>query len=74
VAYREEIVFRRCAGRLFQTYFNDGWVVVVVTSMLFGAYHWWTGVGNIVEAVLVGALLMLFYQRSTALWSIVLAH
>ncbi len=74
VAYSEEIVFRRCARRLFQTYFNDGWVLVVVTSILFGAYHWWTGVGNIAEAVLVGILLMLFYQRSMALWPVVLAH
>jgi membrane protease YdiL (CAAX protease family) len=42
--------------------------------VLFGAYHWWTGVGNIAEAVLVGILLMLFYQRSKALWPVVLAH
>ena len=32
------------------------------------------GSGNIVEAVLIGALLMLFYQRSVALWPVVLAH
>jgi len=44
---------------LFQIYLNDGYALVVVTSMLFGAYHWWTGIGNIVEAVLIGALLML---------------
>jgi membrane protease YdiL (CAAX protease family) len=44
------------------------------TSLLFGAYHWWTGIGNIIEAVLVGVLLMLFYRRSAALWPVVLAH
>ena len=48
--------------------------LVVVTSLLFGAYHWWTGMGNIVEAVLIGVLLMLFYIRSAALWPVVLAH
>ena len=74
VAYCEEIVFRRCALRLFQRYFNDKWVLVVITSVLFGAYHWWTGIGNIAEAVLIGILLMLFYQRSKALWPVVLAH
>jgi len=37
-------------------------------------YHWWTGIGNIVEAVSVGVLLMLFYRRSAALWPAVLAH
>jgi hypothetical protein len=41
---------------------------------LFGAYHWWTGIGNIVEAVLIGVLLMLFYRRPAALWPVVLGH
>ena len=74
VAYSEEIVFRRCARQVFQIYLNDGYALVVVTSILFGAYHWWTGIGNIVEAVLIGILLMLFYRRSAALWPVVLAH
>ena len=74
VAYSEEIVFRRCARHLFQIYLNDGYALVVVTSILFGAYHWWTGIGNIVEAVLIGVLLMLFYRRSAALWPVVLGH
>ena len=74
VAYSEEIVFRRCARHLFQIYLDDGYALVVVTSILFGAYHWWTGIGNIVEAVLIGILLMLFYRRSAALWPVILAH
>ena len=60
VAYSEEIVFRRCARHLFQIYLGDSYVSVFVTSLLFGAYHWWTGVGNIVEAAMMGILLMLF--------------
>ena len=74
VAYSEEIVFRRCARHLLQIYLNDGYALVVVTSILFGAYHWWTGIGNIVEAVVIGVLLMLFYRRSGALWPVVLGH
>jgi CAAX protease family protein len=74
VAYSEEIVFRRCARDFFRTYLDDGFALVVVTSILFGAYHWWTGVGNILEAILIGGLLMLFYRRSGALWPAVLAH
>jgi uncharacterized protein len=74
VAYSEEIVFRRSARHVFQIYLNDGYALVVVTSILFGAYHWWTGLGNIVEAVLIGVLLMLFYRRSAALWPVVLGH
>jgi membrane protease YdiL (CAAX protease family) len=74
VAYSEEIVFRRCARHVFQIYLKDGYALVVVTSILFGAYHWWTGIGNIAEAVLIGVLLMLFYRRSVALWPVVVAH
>jgi uncharacterized protein len=50
VAYSEEIVFRRCARHLFRMYLNDGYTLVIATSLLFGAYHWWTGIGNIVES------------------------
>ena len=46
----------------------------MVTSALFGAYYWWTGIGSIVEAVLIGILLMLFYLRAAALWPVVIAH
>jgi uncharacterized protein len=74
VAYSEEIVFRRCARHLFQVYVGDGYILVFATSLLFGAYHWWTGIGNIIEAVIIGALLMLFLQRSKALWPVVLGH
>ncbi len=74
VAYSEEIVFRRCARHLFQIYLGDGYLSVLVTSFLFGAYHWWTGVGNIVEAFMVGVMLMLFFRQSQALWPVVLGH
>ena len=53
---------------------NNGYALLVVTSLLFGAYHRWTGIGNIVEALSIGVLLMLFYRRSAALWPVVLAH
>jgi uncharacterized protein len=74
VAYSEEIVFRRCARQVFQTYLGNGSLLVLVTSLLFGAYHWWIGVGNIVEATMMGVLLMLFFLQSEALWPVVLGH
>jgi membrane protease YdiL (CAAX protease family) len=74
VAYSEEIVFRRCARHIFKIYMDDGYGLVVITSLLFGAYHWWTGLGNIVQATMMGVLLMLFFRRSAALWPVVLAH
>jgi membrane protease YdiL (CAAX protease family) len=74
VAYSEEIIFRRCARYVFRSYLGDGYILVFVTSLLFGAYHWWAGFGNIVEAAIIGILLMLFLQRSEALWPVFLSH
>jgi uncharacterized protein len=74
VAYSEEVVFRRCARHVSKPYLGDGSLLVLVTSLLFGAYHWWTGVGNILEAALMGVLFMLFLQRSGSLWPVVLSH
>ena len=74
VALNEEIVFRRCARHLLQSYLDDGYALVLATSFLFGAYHWWTGFGNIGAAVVIGGLLMMLYRRSGALWPAVLGH
>jgi uncharacterized protein len=74
VGYSEEVVFRRCARHVFKPYLGDGSLLVLVTSLLFGVYHWWTGAGNILEAVLMGVLFMLFLQRSGSLWPVVLSH
>jgi membrane protease YdiL (CAAX protease family) len=74
VACSEEILFRRCARHVFSAYMGDGYALVVVTSLLFAAYHWWTGVGTILEAAMMGVLLMLFFRRSAALWPVVLGH
>jgi membrane protease YdiL (CAAX protease family) len=74
VAYSEEIIFRRCARYALRSYLGDGYLLAFVASLLFGAYHWWTGFGNIIEATIIGSLLMLFLQRSEALWPVFLAH
>jgi hypothetical protein len=74
VAFSEEIIFRRCARYTLQSYLGDGYVLAFITSLLFGAYHWWAGFGNIIEATMIGVLLMLFLQRSEALWPVFIGH
>jgi membrane protease YdiL (CAAX protease family) len=74
VAYHEEVVFRRLASQVFQGWLGDGWAMVAVTSLLFAAYHWWTGIPNVCMAFVVGALLMLAYKHLRALWPAVVAH
>jgi len=74
VAYHEEIVFRRVARHVFQKWLGDGYAMIVATSLLFAAYHWWSGIGNICSAFLLGVGLMLAYKRLGALWPVMLAH
>jgi len=74
VAYSEEVIFRRCARHVIESRVGDGYLLVVASSLLFGAYHWWTGLGSIVEATIMGVLLMLFLRRAGSLWPVVLAH
>ena len=74
VAYHEEIVFRRMARHAFLPLLGDGVAMVMVTSLLFAAYHWWSGIGNITVAFLLGIALMLAYQRLKVLWPVVTAH
>jgi membrane protease YdiL (CAAX protease family) len=73
VATSEEILFRRCMRHMFQPLLGED-KMVIVTSLIFGAYHWWTGIGNVVAVALLGVPLMLFYLRSKALWPVVVAH
>ena len=74
VAISEEILFRRCARCVLQPYLGSGVAMIAASALLFGAYHWWTGIGNIISVTLIGVMLMVFYMRSKALWPVVTAH
>jgi membrane protease YdiL (CAAX protease family) len=74
VALSEEIFFRRCASEVFQSYFKSDYLLIAATSILFGLYHWWAGIGAIVAATIMGALWMQFLRRSGSLWPVVVAH
>jgi membrane protease YdiL (CAAX protease family) len=41
---------------------------------LFGAFHWWTGIPNIIYATVFGIAAMWIYQRAGALWPLVVIH
>jgi membrane protease YdiL (CAAX protease family) len=48
VAFSEEIVFRRCAAHALRSHLGNGSLLILATSLLFGFYHWWAGLGHIV--------------------------
>jgi hypothetical protein len=74
VAYSKEVIFRRCSRAVLRNSLGDGLAMVITTSVLFAAYHWWTGIGNIVSAMSYGVLAMLFYRRAGALLPVVVSH
>jgi uncharacterized protein len=73
VAVHEEIVYRR-AARLALAGLGDGKAMIVVSALLFGAFHWWTGIPNVFYATVFGVVAMLIYRRTGALWPIVVIH
>ena len=74
VAASEEVIFRQYLRQAFRPYLGNGIFAVLITSVLFGAYHWWAGLGNVLAATTLGIFLMLMLRRSGVLWPIVLAH
>jgi CAAX protease family protein len=74
VAFSEEIIFRRCARHVLQPYLGEGCVAVIASSLMFGCYHWWSGLGNVFLATMMGILFTLMLKRSVALWPVALAH
>ncbi|MCD9111104.1 CPBP family intramembrane glutamic endopeptidase [Bradyrhizobium japonicum] len=73
-AISEEVIFRRYIRLAFRPYLGDGIFVVLTTSVLFGASHWWAGLGNVLSAATVGLFFMLMLRRSGVLWPVALAH
>ena len=74
VAASEEIIFRRLLRNASQPCLGDGAFAILVTALVFGAHHWWSGIGNVLTAGAIGILFMVMYRRSGALWPVVLAH
>ncbi|MEY9125217.1 CPBP family intramembrane glutamic endopeptidase [Bradyrhizobium yuanmingense] len=74
VAISEEVIFRRYIRLAFRPYLGDGIFAVLTTSVLFGAVHWWAGLGNVLSTATVGLFLMLMLRRSGVLWPVALAH
>jgi CAAX protease family protein len=74
VAASEEIIFRRYLRDALQPLLGNGILAFLAASFLFGAYHWWAGIGNVLLAAVFGGLLLLMFRRSAALWPVALAH
>ena len=48
--------------------------MIIATSLLFAAYHWWTGLGNMVTAGLFGYRRDVAHRRAGSIRPVMLAH
>jgi membrane protease YdiL (CAAX protease family) len=74
VAASEEIIFRQCIRHALLPFLGRGTTVILATSLVFGFYHWWAGLGNILVATMLGVVFAIMLRRSVALWPVALAH
>jgi membrane protease YdiL (CAAX protease family) len=73
IALHEEIVFRRAMRQALGA-IGDGRKMAFISAILFGIFHWWTGIPNMILAGVFGYVAMRIYGRSGALWPLVIIH
>lgn len=74
VALHEEMVGRRLAAVALQRFFRSEWLLILVSALIFAAYHWWTGIGNMIGCLIYGLAAMACYRRTGSLWPVGIAH
>jgi len=53
---------------------GGGLAMIFASALLFGAYHWWTGLGSILATAVFGVAAMTVYRRLGILWPVMAAH
>ena len=70
----EEIVWRGYAMAFLEERMRSRWAVVMVTSVAFGALHWWGGPATIVMATVMGVAFSMLYLWRRTLTANIVAH
>ena len=77
--FYEELVFRGFIQSVFQQYFQQSqysfWIAGIITSMLFGVFHWQQGVFGVIPATLGGLYWTYLLKRYNGnLWYPIISH
>ena len=73
--FYEEIVFRGFIISTFEKYLNSFWLSALITSLLFGIYHWQQGIFGIFAATLAGLYWSFVYKYFLKnLWNPIFSH
>lgn len=74
VGFYEELVARGLLLQRCQVLLGGFWGPVLVSSLLFGAGHFYQGWAGVAQTTLVGVLLAYFVRRWGSLWPAIVAH
>lgn len=74
VALHEELVFRRLGYHALRSVIASEVGIAIASALFFAAYHWWTGIGNMILVATYGLVAMPCYRRTGTLWPIGIAH
>jgi uncharacterized protein len=73
--FYEEIVFRGFINSTFEKYLKSFWLSALLTSVLFGVYHWQQGIFGVVGATLGGLYWSFIYNYfGKNLWNSIFSH
>jgi membrane protease YdiL (CAAX protease family) len=50
------------------------WLIILISSMIFGAAHYYQGIGGVIKTTLMGVFFALFYLAMGSLWLVMLLH
>jgi membrane protease YdiL (CAAX protease family) len=70
----EELVFRGYLHTLLRRFTRKRWLILLLSSVVFGLIHWSLGFHAILTTALIGAVFMGAYLITAALPAIMLAH
>jgi uncharacterized protein len=74
VALSEELLGRRVAFRVLSLYTSRRWMIIVISSVVFGLMHWSNGVANVLTSSIAGVVFMVLYLRTGSLWTCIAVH
>lgn len=74
VAVSEEIVARVVLIRWLRRRVRYDWLAVVISSAVFGAFHFNSGVDNMIAAGLMGLVFAAVYLETGSVWPVIAGH
>ncbi|MGE9294157.1 MAG: CPBP family intramembrane glutamic endopeptidase [Puniceicoccales bacterium] len=74
VAASEEIIFRGLALSALRPITQNSAVIIGLSSLFFAAAHWSTGIGNMLDCFVLGAVFMAITRKAKSIYPPMITH